>query len=67
MKHFETRDRPVKASSFSYDRPLRGHRPTIPTAASAGILCTMTLLELKQEITRLSLRERRELNAYMVR
>ncbi|MGH8016861.1 MAG: hypothetical protein ACREIA_01005 [Opitutaceae bacterium] len=27
----------------------------------------MTLLELKQEITRLSLRERRELNAYMVR
>lgn len=27
----------------------------------------MTLLELKQEITRLSLRERRELNAYMIR
>ena len=28
---------------------------------------TMTLLELKQEITRLSERERRELNAYMIR
>jgi hypothetical protein len=27
----------------------------------------MTLLQLKQEITRLSLRERRELNAYMIR
>ena len=27
----------------------------------------MTLLQLKQEITRLSSRERRELNAYMVR
>lgn len=27
----------------------------------------MTLLELKQEISRLSLRERRELNAYMIR
>jgi len=27
----------------------------------------MTLLRLKQEISRLSLRERRELNAYMIR
>lgn len=27
----------------------------------------MTLLELKQEITRLSAREQRELNAYMIR
>ena len=27
----------------------------------------MTLLQLKQEISRLSLRERRELNAYMIR
>lgn len=27
----------------------------------------MSLLELKQEISRLSLRERRELNAYMIR
>ena len=27
----------------------------------------MTLLQLKQEISRLTLRERRELNAYMVR
>ena len=27
----------------------------------------MTLLELKQHVTRLSLRERRELNAYMIR
>jgi hypothetical protein len=27
----------------------------------------MTLLELKQEVSRLSLRERRELNAYMIR
>jgi hypothetical protein len=27
----------------------------------------MTMLELKQEISRLSLRERRELNAYMIR
>jgi hypothetical protein len=27
----------------------------------------MTLLQLKQEVSRLSLRERRELNAYMIR
>ena len=27
----------------------------------------MTMLELKQEISRLSVRERRELNAYMIR
>ncbi|MBX3735191.1 MAG: hypothetical protein KF715_00750 [Candidatus Didemnitutus sp.] len=27
----------------------------------------MTMLQLKQEISRLSLRERRELNAYMIR
>jgi hypothetical protein len=27
----------------------------------------MTLLELKQEVSRLSTRERRELNAYMIR
>jgi hypothetical protein len=27
----------------------------------------MTMLELKREISRLSLRERRELNAYMIR
>lgn len=27
----------------------------------------MTLLQLKQEISRLSVRERRELNAYMIR
>jgi hypothetical protein len=27
----------------------------------------MTLLQLKQEISKLSLRERRELNAYMIR
>jgi hypothetical protein len=27
----------------------------------------MTMLKLKQEISRLSLRERRELNAYMIR
>ena len=27
----------------------------------------MTLLQLKQEISRLTLRERRELNAYMIR
>jgi len=27
----------------------------------------MTMFELKQEISRLSLRERRELNAYMIR
>ena len=27
----------------------------------------MTLLQLKQQISRLSLRERRELNAYMIR
>ena len=27
----------------------------------------MTMLELKQEISRLSIRERRELNAYMIR
>lgn len=27
----------------------------------------MTLLQLKQEISRLSLRERRELNAYMIK
>ena len=30
-------------------------------------LTLMTLLQLKQEISKLSLRERRELNAYMVR
>ena len=30
-------------------------------------LTLMTLLQLKQEISRLSLRERRELNAYMIR
>ncbi|MGH7958345.1 MAG: hypothetical protein ACREH8_15240 [Opitutaceae bacterium] len=30
-------------------------------------LTRMTLLQLKQEISRLSLRERRELNAYMIR
>src|SRR5688572_15960688 len=30
-------------------------------------LSVMTLLQLKQEISRLSLRERRELNAYMIR
>ena len=30
-------------------------------------LTVMTLLQLKQEISRLSLRERRELNAYMIR
>lgn len=27
----------------------------------------MTMLELKQEVSRLSLRQRRELNAYMIR
>jgi hypothetical protein len=27
----------------------------------------MTLLELKQQVTKLSLRERRELNAYLIR
>jgi len=32
-----------------------------------AILTFMTLLRLKQEISRLSLRERRELNAYMIR
>ena len=32
-----------------------------------AILPSMTLLQLKQEISRLSLRERRELNAYMIR
>lgn len=31
------------------------------------MLPPMTLLQLKQEISRLSLRERRELNAYMIR
>lgn len=30
-------------------------------------LGVMTLLQLKQEISRLTLRERRELNAYMIR
>lgn len=33
----------------------------------AATLTFMTLLELKQEVSRLSLRERRELNAYMIR
>lgn len=32
-----------------------------------AILALVTLLQLKQEISRLSLRERRELNAYMIR
>ena len=32
-----------------------------------GNLTSMTLLQLKQEISQLSLRERRELNAYMIR
>lgn len=31
------------------------------------MLRPMTLLQLKQEVSRLSLRERRELNAYMIR
>jgi hypothetical protein len=35
--------------------------------ASWEILPSMTLLQLKQEISQLSLRERRELNAYMIR
>ncbi|EIP96915.1 hypothetical protein OpiT1DRAFT_01342 [Opitutaceae bacterium TAV1] len=34
---------------------------------SRAILCHMTLLELKQEVSRLSSREMRELNAYMIR
>jgi len=33
----------------------------------AATLTLMTLLELKQEVSRLSLRERRELSAYMIR
>ena len=36
-------------------------------AKAVAFLSLMTLLQLKQEISRLSLRERRELNAYMIR
>ncbi|MFY9925815.1 MAG: hypothetical protein WCA95_01200 [Opitutaceae bacterium] len=32
-----------------------------------GRSCAMTMLELKQEVSRLSIRERRELNAFMIR
>jgi hypothetical protein len=41
--------------------------PLLDDTKSVAILSIMTLLQLKQEISRLSLRERRELNAYMIR
>jgi hypothetical protein len=41
--------------------------PLLDDTKSVAILTVMTLLQLKQEISRLSLRERRELNAYMIR
>jgi hypothetical protein len=34
---------------------------------TVAIVSRMTLLQLKQEISRLSVRDRRELNAYMIR
>jgi hypothetical protein len=42
---------------------------TSPLDREHGVanLSRVTLLQLKQEISRLSLRERRELNAYMIR
>lgn len=47
--------------------PLMVVARALDAVSDLAIIPTMTLLELKQQVSRLSARERRELNAYMIR